>query len=67
MEDEHKSEWIDAMQDEMQSLHDNQTFEFVKLPKGKRALMNMWIYKVKQQEHTSQPQYKARLVVKGFK
>lgn len=37
-EDEHKLEWVDAMQDEMQSLHDNHTFELVKLPKGKRAL-----------------------------
>jgi hypothetical protein len=67
MEDEHKSKWIDAMQDEMQSLLDNYTFELVKLPKGKRALTNRWIYRVKQQEHTSQPRYKARLVVKGFR
>jgi len=67
MEDEHKSKWIDAMQDEMQSLRDNHTFELVKLPKGKRALTNRWIYRVKQQEHTSQPRYKARLVVKGFR
>ena len=67
MEDEHKSEWVDAMQDEMKSLHDNHTFELVKLPKGKRALTNRWIYRVKQEEHTSQPRYKARLVVKGFR
>jgi hypothetical protein len=67
MEDEHKSEWVDAMQDEMKSLHDNHTFDLVKLPKGKRALTNRWIYKVKQEEHTSQPRYKARLVVKGFR
>jgi hypothetical protein len=67
MEDEHKLEWVDAMQDEMKSLHDNHTFDLVKLPKGKRALTNRWIYKVKQEEHTSQPRYKARLVVKGFR
>jgi hypothetical protein len=67
MEDEHKSEWVDAMQDEMKSLHDNHTFDLVKLPKGKRALTNRWIYRVKQEEHTSQPRYKARLVVKGFR
>lgn len=66
MEDEHKKEWVDAMQDEMKSLHENHTFELVKLPKGKRALKNRWVYRVKQEEHTSQPRYKARLVVKGF-
>ena len=54
------------MQDEMKSLHENNTFELVKLPKGKRALKNRWVYGVKQEEHTSQPRYKARLVIKGF-
>ena len=36
------------------------------MPKGKRALKNRWVYREKQEEHTSQPRYKARLVVKGF-
>ena len=54
------------MQDEMKSLHENHSFELVKLPKGKRALKNRWVYRVKQEEHTSQPRYKARLIVKGF-
>ena len=52
------------MQDEMKSLHENHSFELVKLPKGKRTLKNRWVYRVKQEEHTSQPRYKARLVVK---
>ncbi|GJU85033.1 putative RNA-directed DNA polymerase [Tanacetum coccineum] len=66
MEDEHKKEWFDAMQDEMKSLYENNTFELTKLPKGKRALKNKWVYKLKTEEHTSRPRYKARLVVKGF-
>ena len=53
-------------QDEMTSLHENNTFELVKLPKGKRALKNKWVYKVKTEEHTSRPRYKARLVVKEY-
>lgn len=65
MESEQKREWIDAMDDEMKSLHENHTYELVKLPKGKRALKNRWIYRVKQ-EHNSRLRYKARLVVKGF-
>nr|GEW73389.1 retrovirus-related Pol polyprotein from transposon TNT 1-94 [Tanacetum cinerariifolium] len=54
------------MQDEMNSLHENNTFELVKLPKGKRYVQNTWVYKLKTKELTSRPRYKARLVVKGF-
>lgn len=66
MEDENKKDWMEAMEEEMQSLRENNTFELVKLPKGKKVLKNRWVYRVKQDEHTSQPRYKARLVVKGF-
>ena len=66
MEDEHKNQWIEAMQDEMKSLHENHTYELVKLPKGMRALKNNWVFKVKVEKHNLKPRYKARLVVKGF-
>ncbi|RVX05220.1 Retrovirus-related Pol polyprotein from transposon TNT 1-94 [Vitis vinifera] len=66
MGDENKIKWVDAMQNEMKSLHENHSYELVKLPKGKRALKNRWVYRVKQKEHTLQPRYKVRLVVKGF-
>lgn len=65
MESEQKRNWVEAMQDEMNSLHENNTYELVKLPKGKRALKNRWVFRVKR-DHNSHPQYKARLVVKGF-
>ena len=66
MSDEHKNHWLEAMEDEMNSLHENNTFELVKLPKGKKALKNKWVYRLKSEENSSQPRYKARLVVKGF-
>ena len=66
MESEEKKKWLDAMKDEMKSLHDNHTFDLVKLPKGKRALDNRWIYRVKHESNTMSPRYKARLVVKSF-
>ena len=50
MGNENKIKWVNAMQDEMKSLHENNSFEFVKLPKGKRALKNRWIYRVKQEK-----------------
>ena len=64
--DVHNKEWLQAMQNEMNPLHENNTFELVKLPKGMRALKNKWVFKLKTEEHGSQPRYKARLVVKGF-
>lgn len=51
----------------MKSLRDNNTFELVKLSNGKRALKDIWVYRIKKDECTSQIRYKARLVVKGFK
>ena len=50
----------------MNSLYQNDTFELVNLPKGKKALKNKWVYRVKTEENTSHPRYKAILVVKGF-
>jgi hypothetical protein len=54
------------MQEEMDSLHKNHTYELVKLSKGKKVLKNKWVCRIKKEEHTSHPRYKARLVVKGF-
>ena len=66
MKSECKDQWVEAMKDELKSLHDNHTFELVKLPKGKRALKNRWVYRLKQDKNSSSPRYKARLVVKGY-
>ena len=37
-----------AMEEEMQSLHKNQTWELVELPKGKRTIECKWVYKKKE-------------------
>jgi len=66
MGDEHRQKWIEVMQDEMKALHDNKTFELMKLPKGKRALENKWVFRMKQEQHNRQPRFKATLVVKGY-
>ncbi|KAL4379562.1 hypothetical protein GQ457_02G035640 [Hibiscus cannabinus] len=65
MEDDHKEEWLKAMQEEMQYLHENQTYDLVELPKGRRALKNKWVYKLKTNENNKKPRHKARIVVKG--
>jgi hypothetical protein len=53
------------MKGEMDSLVNNQTWDLVQLPAGKRALQNKWVYKLKE-EDGGEKRYKARLVVKGF-
>lgn len=35
-----KEKWLEAMQEEMNSLHENCTYDLVLLPKGKKALKN---------------------------
>ena len=54
-----------AMQEEMNSLHKNKTYELVELPKCKKALRNKWVFKLKK-DSEKLVKYKARLVVKGF-
>ena len=54
------------MQDEMNSLHKNNTYELVDLPKGRKALKNKWVFKLKK-DGDKQLKYKACLVIKGFK
>ena len=66
MERDENQKWLDAMHDEMKSLHDNHTYDLVKLYKGKRALENRWVYIVKHERNSKSPRYKAILVVKGF-
>ncbi|KAH9656608.1 hypothetical protein KPL70_022746 [Citrus sinensis] len=60
-------QWKLAMEEEMKSLYQNQTWELVKLPKGKRAIGNKWVYTKKERSpNQSTSRYKARLVAKCF-
>jgi len=59
--------WLTAMQDEMESLEKNGTWDLVKLPKDKKPIRCKWIFKRKEAVSPSEPaRYKARLVAKGY-
>ena len=60
-----KQKWEQGMKEEIDSLINNQTWVLVKLPAGKRALQNKWVYRLKEEDE-GKKRYKARLVVKGF-
>ena len=59
--------WKDAMEEEMSSLHKNNTWDLTELPKGKKVIGCKWVYVKK---HGSLKEYtvcyKAGLVVKGY-
>ncbi|XP_021756062.1 uncharacterized protein LOC110721222 [Chenopodium quinoa] len=59
-------EWVFAMQKEIQALMDNDTWDLVQLPKGKKAIGCKWVFKVKLKADGSVERLKARLVAKGF-
>lgn len=58
-------QWEAAMIDELQSLAKNDTWDLVKLPSGRKAIQNKWIYRIKYKPNGSVDRYKARLVIKG--
>ena len=59
--------WQLAMQSKMTTLHVNQMWDLVPLPKDKKALPCKLVYQYKLTPHDGQPKYKAQLVAKGFK
>lgn len=61
-----REEWRGAMEDELQSIQKNQTWEEADLPEGKNVIGLKWIYKTKFLADGSVEKYKARLVVRGF-
>ena len=61
-----KVSWMKAKQEEMHSLLKNDSYELVELPKGRKALRNKWVFKLKKDSDGKLLKYKARLVVKGF-
>lgn len=58
-------QWRDAMDDEMKSLEENETFSLTKLPPGKQTVGGKWVYALKSDVNGSD-KYKARYVAKGY-
>ncbi|KAH9707030.1 Integrase catalytic domain-containing protein [Citrus sinensis] len=58
--------WMTAMQEEIEALHKNKTWELVPLPHGRKAIGNKWVYKIKRDGNDQVERYRARLVVKDM-
>nr|GEY10698.1 retrovirus-related Pol polyprotein from transposon TNT 1-94 [Tanacetum cinerariifolium] len=58
--------WKEAMQEEIEALHKNKTWELVPLPGGRKPIGNKWVYTIKRNGDDQVERYRARLVVKGY-
>ena len=58
--------WMQAMQEEISSIEKNQTWAFMDLLVGKKAIGIKWVYKVKRKIEVSIDHLKAGLVAKGY-
>ncbi|KAK6148045.1 hypothetical protein DH2020_018957 [Rehmannia glutinosa] len=54
------------MQQELDALEKNQTWELIPLPPGKKTIGCKWVYKIKMKQDGTVDRYKARLVAKGY-
>lgn len=59
--------WTQAMDEEMASLHANDTWTLREPPRGTKPIPAKWVYKIKRDSNGNIERYKARLVVKGFR
>ena len=62
-----KNHWIDAMNKEIESLKDSDTWQLVEVSDDKNIVPGKWVYKVKTGANGEIEKYKARYVAKGFK
>jgi hypothetical protein len=58
--------WHQAMVRKMEAHLENDTWELVKLPHGRKAIGSKWVFKVKRNPDGTVKRYKARLVAKSF-
>jgi hypothetical protein len=58
--------WVKAMNEELDQIEKNNTWEMVQRPKGKNVIGSKWIFKNKLNEQGQVIRNKARLVCKGY-
>jgi hypothetical protein len=61
-----EEKWVDAMNEEIEAIERNDTWDLVDLPTGKTNIGVKWVYKTKFNEKGKVEKKKERLVAKGF-
>eukprot|EP00253_Pinus_taeda_P009572 PITA_09572 len=59
--------WIEVLDEEINAIERNKTWDLVELPKGQEVIGFKWVYKTKSNAEGKIERHKARLVVKGYK
>lgn len=60
-----KQKWMEAVNEELQALVENETWFLVPMPDHKKPINCMWVFALKFDENGNLNRFKARLVVKG--
>ena len=58
--------WTSAMNEEMDSLHEHNVWDYCELPEGRKAIGSKWVFKEKIGSDGTTERYKARLVAQGY-
>lgn len=66
MKSDNSKEWFKAMQEELNSLNKNDTYDIVSLPNDKKPISCRWIFRIKKNIDGSIDRFKARLVARGY-
>ncbi|CAI5478185.1 unnamed protein product [Closterium sp. Yama58-4] len=66
LESSDAEEWKKAMESELKSIEENDTYELVELPEGRTAITSKWLFKIKSDADGKIERYKSRLVAKGY-
>lgn len=61
-----KAAWYSVMQEELESIEANETWDLVDLPAGRKPIGSKWVYKIKRSAVGEVICYKARLVAQGY-
>ena len=60
------AEWVAAIDEEINQINKQHTWELVELPQGHRPVKCRWVYNAKLDSNNEITRYRARLVAKGF-
>ena len=66
MQSSNSQKWIDAMNEEIKSMKDNDIWDLIPLPENAKPIGCKWIFKTKRDSKGNVERYKTHLVAKGF-